>query len=112
MELLSVFIILISIGLIVIQIMMIVKFFEIAADIRSIKDTILKHVSTNSVPEHIHKTVSNEKSEIDTDPSNKESNLSNTETQFNGVSDKVFLIILIVAIFVGIVLYLIHLSQK
>lgn len=43
------FLILFGLALAVIQIIMIIKFFEIASNIKSIKDLIFKHLSSNAV---------------------------------------------------------------
>lgn len=111
MELLSVFIILLAIGLIIIQIMMIVKFFEIAADIRSIKDTILKHVSTNSVPEHIHQAISPIVTDSPVD-NVKQDGEKGTGQLDKGPSGWTFGIILLVIGVIVFILFSIYLSQK
>lgn len=117
MEAIGIIAFLLCIGLVIIQIMMIIKFFEIAADIRVIKDAIQKHLSnTGSQQPSVQPAASpvgtrdtNENKNQDAEPN---SELLDKDGLYKGVSGWPFAIVVIVAVAVAFVLLAVFISQK
>lgn len=119
MEFITVFFFLIGLGVVVIQIMMIVKFFEIAADIRVLKDTITKYLPHRDLDPRSPLTDSSirpisydepiENEDKDTEPN---SDLLDKDGLYKGVSGWPFAIVIIVAVVIAFVLLAVYISQK